>query len=160
MRVIHDAKSKITQRLPPPDNVHIFGCKKAETVTIERLKVALHGQSVAKRDTLENLASSYPTARKGWCVMTLLDPEEGVLDDGALKPFLETLELPFFERIFGLDHEQLREGGEALLKDGGEAGLGLFEAGAGLAGMRKVLEGIDGDAGQLFRPRGQNQLIN
>ncbi|WP_438033670.1 AAA family ATPase [Sorangium sp. So ce204] len=97
--------------------------------------------------------------RKGR-VKTLLDAEEGVLDDGALKPFLGALERPFFERIFGLDHEQLREGGEALLKDGGDAGLGLFEAGAGLAGMRKVLEEIDGDAGKLFRPRGQNQLIN
>ncbi|WP_437688367.1 AAA family ATPase [Sorangium sp. So ce176] len=97
--------------------------------------------------------------RKGR-VKTLLDPEEGALDDGALKPFLGALERPFFERIFGLDHEQLREGGEALLKDGGDAGLGLFEAGAGLAGMRKVVEEIDGDAGKLFRPRGQNQLIN
>ncbi|WP_437621891.1 AAA family ATPase [Sorangium sp. So ce1151] len=91
---------------------------------------------------------------------TLLDAAEGVLDDGTLKPFLGSVERPFFERIFGLDHEQLRDGGEALLKDGGDAGLGLFEAGAGLAGMRKVREGIVGDADKLFRPRGQNQLIN
>ncbi|WP_437723594.1 AAA family ATPase [Sorangium sp. So ce861] len=91
---------------------------------------------------------------------TLLDAAEGVLDDGTLKPFLGTVERAFFERIFGLDHEQLRRGGEALLKDGGDAGLGLFEAGAGLAGMRKVMEEIGEDAGKLFRPRGQNQIIN
>ncbi|WP_437621892.1 metallophosphoesterase family protein [Sorangium sp. So ce1151] len=77
----HDAESKITQRLSPPDNVHVFGSRKAETVAIERLKVALHGQSFAKRDTLENLATSYPTPRKGWfnigVLHTALDGREG-----------------------------------------------------------------------------------
>lgn len=62
----HDAESKITQRLSPPGNVHIFGYKKPETLTVERAKVALHGQSFAKRDTFDNLAARYPKPVPGY----------------------------------------------------------------------------------------------
>jgi DNA repair protein SbcD/Mre11 len=62
----HDAESKITQRLSPPGNVHVFGFKKPETRTVERHKVALHGQSFAKRDTFDNLAARYPNPVPGY----------------------------------------------------------------------------------------------
>ena len=56
----HDAQSVITRRLSLPDNVTLFSHKGPETVQIENLGVALHGQSFAQRDVNENLARRYP----------------------------------------------------------------------------------------------------
>ena len=62
----HDAESAITKPLAPPDNVHAFGSRKAETFKLEALKVALHGQSYKTRDTTTNLAAEYPAPVPGW----------------------------------------------------------------------------------------------
>jgi len=55
----HDAESKITKGLTPPEGVYIFGSKKCETVAIPELGVAIHGQSFKVARTVDNLASSY-----------------------------------------------------------------------------------------------------
>lgn len=62
----HDAESEITHKLTLPDNVTVFGTRKAQTHRIERLRVALHGRSYAKAATTENLATSYPDPVPGW----------------------------------------------------------------------------------------------
>jgi exonuclease SbcD len=56
----HDAESQITKRIELPDNVHVFGTKKAETFRAEGLSVVLHGQSYKQRDVVDNLAADYP----------------------------------------------------------------------------------------------------
>ena len=62
----HDAQSRITKSLGFPDNVHIFSHRKPETVKIENLRVALHGQSFKNQDVTENLSANYPKPLKGW----------------------------------------------------------------------------------------------
>ncbi|HEX2224620.1 MAG TPA: DNA repair exonuclease, partial [Thermoanaerobaculia bacterium] len=59
----HDAASQITRVLRPPDNVTVFSTRKAETVEIKGLEVALHGQGFATGTATENLAAAYPPAR-------------------------------------------------------------------------------------------------
>ena len=58
----HDAASQITKVLRLPDNVHLFSTKQPETVTIEALRVAVHGRGYHTRALTENIARNYPQA--------------------------------------------------------------------------------------------------
>jgi DNA repair exonuclease SbcCD nuclease subunit len=68
----HDAASQITRHLTLPDNVRELSHKKPETIRLEDLGVAIHGQSFSTRDVSDNLARSYP------------DPLPGLLNVGLL----------------------------------------------------------------------------
>lgn len=56
----HDAESEMTKRLELPDNVHTFSANKPETLKVDGLAVALHGQSFKQRDVTNNLVTGYP----------------------------------------------------------------------------------------------------
>jgi DNA repair protein SbcD/Mre11 len=58
----HDAESRMTKALKLPKGVHQFSVRQCETVKIESLGVALHGQGFATKAVRENLASNYPEA--------------------------------------------------------------------------------------------------
>ena len=62
----HDAESDMTRSLTLPDNVHVFSSRKAETFTIESLKVAIHGRSFKQKATTENMVPNYPEPVSGW----------------------------------------------------------------------------------------------
>jgi len=72
LRGNHDAESQITRRLKLPDNVREFSSRRAETVELRGLGVALHGQSFPDREVPEDLAAAYP------------DPVPGLLNIGVL----------------------------------------------------------------------------
>ena len=77
----HDAQSKMSHNLRLPDNVHLFDTSAAQTVLIEDLGLAIHGQSYAKRDTKNDLSAGYPAAVFGalniGVLHTSLDGREG-----------------------------------------------------------------------------------
>jgi exonuclease SbcD len=56
----HDAASKLIKQLRPPANVHVFRSNEAHTFSIEALRVAIHGQSFATPEIIEDLAAHYP----------------------------------------------------------------------------------------------------
>ena len=60
----HDAQSEITKPLVLPDNVSVFGFRRAETFRIEELNVALHGQSFRQAAVTDNLVPGYPSPIK------------------------------------------------------------------------------------------------
>lgn len=62
----HDAESIITRTIPLPASVQQFPSRKADSFTIDRLKVALHGRSFAERAATENYALEYPSPVPGW----------------------------------------------------------------------------------------------
>ncbi len=68
----HDAASQISATLPLPANVTVFSHKKAETVLLDDLGVALHGQSYPTRAVTDNLATGYPPPRSGFFNIGLL----------------------------------------------------------------------------------------
>ena len=72
----HDAESQITRPLSLPDNVSVFGTRKAETFQIEELNVALHGQSFREKAVLDNLVPDY------------LAPVDGAFNIGVLHTAL------------------------------------------------------------------------
>ncbi|MSR56027.1 MAG: DNA repair exonuclease [Gemmataceae bacterium] len=61
----HDAASEIARDLPYPDNVHVFPYEAASTKILDDFRVAIHGQSYARRDDKRNLANQYPLAIPG-----------------------------------------------------------------------------------------------
>lgn len=90
---------------------------------------------------------------------SLRDENDAPLDETLLKRLLGNVDRAMFERVFGLDHERLREAGQALLTGGGDVGESLFDAGAGGHGVRRVLDRLREEADQLFKPRGSQQEI-
>ncbi len=62
----HDAENKFMARLDLGDNVHVFASRNAQTIRIDDIAVALHGQSFPQRDVTENIAREYPTPLPGY----------------------------------------------------------------------------------------------
>lgn len=60
----HDAQSKMTKSLTPPESFKQLSTKKPETVVFDHLGVAIHGQGFEKQAVLENLSLAYPAATK------------------------------------------------------------------------------------------------
>lgn len=56
----HDAANKMTKDLRPLDNVVFLDTKKPETVILDHVDVAIHGQSYPTRAVIQNLAVTYP----------------------------------------------------------------------------------------------------
>ena len=92
------------------------------------------------------------TRRKG-TKNTLLDAAGEALPDDALRAFLGPVDKKFFETMFGLDSESLREGGRELLAAGGESSGSLFGAASGLASSLAALTALEERASGLFTPR-------
>jgi uncharacterized protein YhaN len=91
---------------------------------------------------------------------TLLSPEGSLLDEAALAPFLHGVNAEVFEMLFGIDHQALVQGGQEILEQKGEVGQALFAASMGSAALHGVLEQLEREAEELFKPRGATQTIN
>jgi exonuclease SbcD len=59
----HDAASQITRSLRLPPNVTALSTKKPQTLVIEDLEVAIHGQGFASGSVTADLSLAYPLAR-------------------------------------------------------------------------------------------------
>lgn len=73
----HDAASVITRSLVLPENVKEFSVTEPETITLDDIQVAIHGQGYSRRDIRENLSARYP------------DPVPGYFNIGLLHTALE-----------------------------------------------------------------------
>ena len=79
---------------------------------------------------------------------------------GDLGKFLNGLSEAEFKSRFALDHEELVQGGKAILQGGGELGALLFQAGGGLKNLLEVQRELDRELEALFKPRGSKPRIN
>jgi len=61
----HDAGSKITKTLKLPEGVKTFSADTPETVQVDELDVAIHGQSFASPSVKKDISSGYPYAIRG-----------------------------------------------------------------------------------------------
>ncbi len=77
----HDAVSQITRSLSLPDNVCDLWQKGPQTVVLEKLGVAIHGQGYARPAVTDNLVRDYPSPIQGLLniglLHTALDGREG-----------------------------------------------------------------------------------
>ena len=68
----HDAAGQMTRRLPYPETVHVFSSAGPETILLEDLRVAIHGQSFGKAAVTENLVRRYPEPVAGYINIGIL----------------------------------------------------------------------------------------
>jgi uncharacterized protein YhaN len=90
----------------------------------------------------------------------LFDQNDDPLDPARLAPFLQGVEPELFESLYGIDHEALVRGGQEILNQKGDVGQAIFAAGAGLTSLKGVLDELEKEGDDLFRPRGSTMAIN
>lgn len=91
---------------------------------------------------------------------TLRDASDSeAIDDTVLTSMLAGLDRETFARQYGLSHEELTAGGEAVLRGDGDLGELLFAAGAGLSRLHEIQCALEEASRDLFVPRG-NRTIN
>lgn len=99
------------------------------------------------------------TRRKG-LKSTLLDPDGQPIAADDWQAFLGGIDRETFVRVFGLNRDELVSGGLAILEGRGGVGESLFAAGLGGADLKKVLEILEAEAAELFKPTGTNPRLN
>ncbi|RYZ06495.1 MAG: hypothetical protein EOO73_16105 [Myxococcales bacterium] len=82
------------------------------------------------------------------------------LEEARLARFLNGLDAPSFDRLFGLDHERLQQGAEETLSGQGDVGEALFDAGASGRSVHRVRLALVEEADALFKDRGQKPELN
>ena len=75
---------------------------------------------------------------------------EAALTDGSINREL-------YEALFAMGHEELREGAAELLRTRGNIGRILFGVTAGRAGAAALLDRLQSEADELFKPRSQKR---
>jgi DNA repair exonuclease SbcCD nuclease subunit len=77
----HDAASRLTQHLRLPDNVRELPVRRPDTIELEDLGIAVHGQGFATAAVTDDLAAAYPPPVPGalniGLLHTALDGREG-----------------------------------------------------------------------------------
>ena len=90
----------------------------------------------------------------------LFDLHDSPLDPARLAPFLQGMESETFESLYGIDHEALIRGGQDILDQKGDVGQAIFAAGAGLTSLHAILDALEQEADDLFRPRASRKSLN
>lgn len=83
-----------------------------------------------------------------------------VIEDAELNAMLGGVDRDAFEHRFGLSHEELVQGGKAILEGEGDLGEILFAAGAGVSQLKAVQSKLDEGVAQLFVAGGSRGVIN
>ncbi|MES1949819.1 hypothetical protein S4A8_03138 [Salinisphaera sp. S4-8] len=73
--------------------------------------------------------------------------------EASLGRALANTDLDFFERMFSLDQERLREGAAQLPGQGGDGDTGLLAAGAGITDLLARRQALAAEADSLWGPR-------
>jgi uncharacterized protein YhaN len=105
---------------------------------------------------IESDGEPFAFRRKKGRIGTLIDGEERVLDEGRLTALLAGYTADSFQRMFSLDHERLRQGGEAILQAQDDIGQAIFAAGSGLVGVARLLDTLEADAKSIWTKRAGN----
>ena len=91
---------------------------------------------------------------------SLRNPDGEVVGDDVLLQLLGGVNKGLFTELFSISHDEIAQGGAALLGSEGELGAALFGAGTGLTTLNAVLAKLNSMAGDLFKPSGSNPTLN
>lgn len=84
---------------------------------------------------------------------TLRTPTDAPLPDGALQPWLGSLQAQAFTRMYALDHTTMVEGGAGILSASDDIGRMLFQSAAGIEHLGDALQKLQAEAEALWAPR-------
>lgn len=93
---------------------------------------------------------------------TLTDATGVLLEEWQLARMLGGIDEGQFTRLFGITHDGLRAGGDAILSQGGEVGQSLFTASLGGVSIRSLLAELEAETDELFSAHGhaKKRVIN
>lgn len=91
---------------------------------------------------------------------SLRSASDDTIGDDVLRDLLSGVSEDVFTQVFSISHDEIAEGGAALLSSDGELGAALFSAGSGLTTLNAVLAKLDSRAGELFKSAGSKPLVN
>lgn len=91
---------------------------------------------------------------------TLRDRRGDPIDDGPLRALLRGVDVDAFRALYGLDHETLRLGADALERAQGKVGESLFDAGLGGLGVGQAIQAFADEADELFTPLARKKPLN
>ena len=90
---------------------------------------------------------------------TLRTPDDATLPEGALAPWLGSLQAQAFNRMYALDHTTLVEGGAGILSASDDIGRMLFQSAAGIEHLGEALQKLQAQADTLWAPRKSGSRI-
>ena len=99
------------------------------------------GQLRVGAQLLDASGHAHDIVRKKGRKATLLDASGEPIAEEILTRMLGGVSEPVFRGVFGLDHEGLRGGAQALLAGEGDLGESLFDAAGGTRSVHVVLRG-------------------
>ena len=102
---------------------------------------------------IEGAGAQTTYRRKRGRTGTLLDEAEQPLDEDPLATLLAGQTRESFHRAFSLDHERLRDGGQAILEAKDDVGQAIFAAGSGLLSVTRLAEALEEEARQIWSDR-------
>lgn len=157
--------------------VHVvFGRNEAgKSTTLRAITGLLYGIDARTRDAhvhkpadlriggtlVSESGESVRVVRRKGNTKTLLDDRGQALDDAVVLRLLRGVGEETFRHAFGLDHETLRKGAQALLDGKGDLGESLFDASVGGGGeVQRLLAHLVDEADGIWRPRGSSLPLN
>ena len=108
-------------------------------------------------DSSGNFLEIYRIKKNG---PSLRSPSGEVVKDEVLLQLLGGVNEDVFTTLFSISHDEIAQGGAALLGSDGELGAALFGAGTGLTTLNSVLAKLDSRAAELFKSTGSRPLLN
>lgn len=160
-----------------PNGLHVvFGRNEAgKSTTLRAITGLLYGIAAQTRDDHvhekkdlriggvllgENGERLRVVRRKG-NANTLLNDQGQPIDETPLLRMLGGVSQETFRQAFGLDHEALARGAEALLQGRGDLGESLFDASVGGGGeVQRLLGELTKEAEDIYKPRGSTLPLN
>lgn len=109
---------------------------------------------------VEHAGASLEFLRRKARTASLMTPDEGPLPDSSLAAYLGGLDRDGFDRMFGLNHDRLRAGGQAMLAGREDVARVLFEAGTGLTGVNAILSSLENEANEIFGRTTRTKPLN
>lgn len=109
--------------------------------------------------TIENGTGTLDFHRAKANRQSLRSPSDAPLADDVLAPYLGNADWPFFDKMFGLDHMRLVEGGNSILSAADDVGQVLFQSAAGVASLGKVRDALEQEAMSLWAPRKSSERL-
>lgn len=90
----------------------------------------------------------------------LSSPAGETIDQDVIDGLMHGVGREHFERLFCVDHDELRTGSEELLDAEGEIGRLVFGSTLGVGSVAAALRRLDERATELFSPRGRKPEVN
>lgn len=109
---------------------------------------------------VDSTGKSIPLVRRKGSKDTLRDRGDNAVAEDVLARLLGGLDQELFEQMFSLSRDELVSGGNDLLAGKGSLGEALFGASMGLAGINDLLQTLEQEAAELFKPGGSKPLLN